>query len=324
MKKIILNKDEVNEVSWPLSEIVQFTGQNTRFINELIEIINNYFKNKNSEELSSSIYLGEDKLPKSFFEVLVINNKNELKEQITINKNSLLEKVIKTNLENINQAINFEKNNDLLCEISLEIEKNFIFSDCYEISFEDYNKEKFLKQNLKIDIKESSLKNEFQMLLIFINMLLENYKKDLQQQLIILNNVDMYLTKSEYDKLVQLLLKLKNTVNVYFILITNKKGYCYIVEETMESIVVFNDKIFNVPKLNILKDFIINNYPINCEFSNESILELLQDIIHEIYLSMPKNNLKSKIVQKILNEEMNIKNEVKIVSKIELEYLTNN
>ena len=227
----------------------------------------------------------------------------QLIEQISINKNTLIYEYLKNvletlscqrmlnvvdeNLTNIYLAIN-EKLNSKVGKISIDYEMQNLFyivskSDVYTNSGEDIE----------------TLSN-YDLLIVLLKLVKENNSVNPEKTLILLNNIDHLCTRFEYDKIVEFLRDYDESI--FAIMFISIDKYVYISKEVLNNIVVINDTTFQVPKYESIEEYLLGHYPMNYEFEETEIVQLLKNTLNSIGIENDIISYKELLVKKLINK----------------------
>ncbi len=332
MKKLLLYNLSGNEVNLNFGSVTQLLGENGEEKEYIIKSLSKYFSNHKYAEYEEvqnyNIMINDDEIGRGYFKVDVFSNIDEIDKQMTTEKKAILSDYI------INLVETFEINREV-CSLNEHIEKIVtkfnenvqISSLNVEVDSIDYGIKELIKNHLQVKVYNEKYCNleyisNINKIMCYLEILEKVNINSPQKRLIIFNNIDNYISVSEYVVLIKELGKISVQNDFYFILSTSKEGYACLDEELIKSINVVNDVIFNVPDIDIIREFVENNYPYYRQITNEEMLEMLSQIVHKIGKENKLINIDSQVTLKLINnQELKKTKGIKIPNKIELYYI---
>lgn len=290
-----------------MGNITQILGANFYVKYYIQESIQKHFSlykyQEYDERMEDNIVIDGDVPGRKEYKVININSRESIIEQIRIAKgtimygyfNNILEtltcqkqiNMIDENLTNVYNVINGKLKEDV-GNISIDYEmQNLLFmvskSTIYTITGEDIER----------------MKN-YELLMVLLKLLKENNAFNPEKVLLLLQNIDHLCTRNEYAKIVEYLLEYDK--NIYALLFTSIDKYVYVNKETVGHIIVFNDVSFQVPEYDAIEEYLINNYPVHCEFDECEIMQFLRNTLNSVGVENDEISYKDLLVKKLINK----------------------
>ncbi len=317
-----------------LCALTQILGGNNEdkdfMLNSISKFFSKYRYSKDEEIQSENILLNGGEIGRNYFAVSYIYDIKDIELNLTLNKTSLLKDYIVSISEGIETAIIIEKLN---IELQLLMDKiNISLQSTMQelmLSTDNYTSEEIFKKKIDIQLISNEISNveylsNYRKLEVYLKLIFELNNKDPKKRLVIFRNIDMYISSSEYLKLIVIIRKMILYGDYWFVITSSQKEYTIIDEETIEGINVLNDSLFNVKSLKVLKSFVEKNYPYNKIFTDEEFIDELSNIIGDIGKPVQLKNVASQVMLKEINtsEYCEVKPS-KLANLLELEYIQN-
>ncbi len=333
MMKMCFNKGTIYEQSVNVSNFTQFLGMNCIEKERIFRHLSLYCTSKRAVDIElfyndevPSITVNGERVSKGRFEVFYIKTIDDLDFHLSNKKDSCFNKFCNYRLENYYISKRIDVINQELQNIVNEANEDFrkfLNSEeelPKEFSLKDLTVSDIIKNNITFE-KNIELSN-FEKYVMFIKFIINNYEKNLQEQIIIFNNIDCFLTVEQYKSLISIMEEARGKYNIYFFVATSKVGYNNITMENITYATIFNKKVFDFPSIDIVTKFLCDNYPINKNINDKDVIKILNEMCHYIYSDFNFLSYEALVCTRIFNSYENIKNKgVNVPSKIELKYL---
>lgn len=312
-----------------LGEITQLCGTNLNKKRFIIDSIYKYFSGHRYTEYEGNfvenVKIDNSQIGRKYFDVIRIKSIDDLIDELKISKTSAvmqwinfqLEKIeYKFELEKVEEALDgiYDNLNDVLVYNNIGIKFNYEIKSMLEILQKSYvmpEQGEFLET-----------KTGYELLKIYLKLLLELQRLMPQQKLIILENIDHIVSIDEYNKVIQIIKGIIVNGNMRFILTTSLDGYVSVDKEILSGINVINDEIFSFPEYEYLYKFILDNYPCQYIPSDDEVLEKIRWSIQKIGNNIAKLDFKSEIYLKLINKTLGIEsNGYKKINQMELSFI---
>lgn len=312
-----------------LGEITQLCGTNLNKKRFIIDSIYKYFSGHRYTEYEKNfvenVKIDNSQIGRKYFDVIRIKSIDDLINELKISKTSAvmqwinfqLEKIeYKFELEKVEEALDgiYDNLNDVLVYNNIGIKFNYEIKSMLEILQKSYvmpEQGEFLET-----------KTGYELLKIYLKLLLELQRLMPQQKLIILENIDHIVSIDEYNKVIQIIKGIIVNGNMRFILTTSLDGYVSVDKEILSGINVINDEIFSFPEYEYLYKFILDNYPCHYIPSDDEVLEKIRWSIQKIGNNIAKLDFKSEIYLKLINKTLGIEsNGYQRINQMEISFI---
>lgn len=292
-----------------ISNITQVLGVNFRskqFVcDSLIKHFSQYKYQVYDEYMENNIRINGEIPGRREYKIISIKNREELIEQIKMSKNTLIYEYV----NNIIETLSCQKQLNIIDEILTKIYMIINEKIEHEIGAIclDYDMQNLLNIVSKSDVlaisgTEIELISNYELFCILFKLVKEINKANLEKIIILLPDIDHLLTSREYEKTMSLLMDYDKMVYVCSFISTN--NYLYLSKDIMESVVVLNSTIFQVPCYDVLESFIIDHYPLNCEFTEIEIFNILKKTLNLIGIEDDKISYNELLVKKMINKAL--------------------
>jgi hypothetical protein len=311
MKQLKVKEKDGSYVNLQFDKITQLFGLNGERKDFILDTIAKHFSkhryNEDETIQSESVKLAGEEVGRSYFETQYIYDILDIEANLSFTKTSLLREFVTIEAEQIAIIDILEQMNrsvqSLMDNLNIVMQKKI---DSIFLSTDDYTIDEFLKKKITIDIENnehSCMKylDNSKKLEMFLNLLEEANHLMPKKRLIILRNIDMYINQYEYLEIMLKIKEITDASDCWFIVTTSKIGYGLITDETIEGINVINDSVFNVPSLDVLKEFIESKYPVDKTFEANEFIEELTEIIQQIGQRTKLKSTCSQVLLKTIN-----------------------
>lgn len=310
MKIIIVNKNKKQIIN--LSKLTQLLGYNFSekdfIVNSIIKHFSTYKYKEYEEYMIDNIFFDLNvKAGREFFQVININNKNDLISFIKLSKASLFQEYINNELKKFDSQCHIEEIRDILNKIYYNLNESIVDNiGNIKIDFDNENLFNIVQKSEVYNINELPIESNtsFELFEIVLNIIDKIQSTEPRRLLVIVNNIDHMVGINEYKALIKHIITLINKSNTYFFTTLSIQGYPVVEKEYLEGINIVNDIVFNIENFEMIKEFLIYNYPIFINFSDDEILQLYGSICHQIGKNNDIDDIRSRIVLKLINNSI--------------------
>ena len=303
--------------SFNLLPITQLCGQNIIKKSYILESFRRHFSSykykEGQEKWINNIKIDGSFIGRKYFSILSIKNIDNIFNAIKCTKQSLMMEYLKQLIQNFELQKRMENihveldcifqilNNDIHQLGAIELD--YSMSDIWDIL---QKSDIYGENQTRLDNKSG-----YEIIVILLNLLEQKLSYTPQKQLIIFENIDHFLTKEEYVKIIKKIEMIVKKYDIYFIITTSLDEYVECEKDILSGITIFGDVNFQMPDFNDIKSFIIENYPWNKKISDEMIKILLEKIVQKIgrksYLCSVEENVLCKMINQtlLLSESLN-------------------
>lgn len=336
MKKMVIKDENNNEIEINFANFTQLLGYNILkkqfIIDSLVKHFSNHRYKYEDEFMINNIKIDGEICGRKYYDTKIFSRIDDFDQELSLNKTAILNEYLSTQLNSFDFCKKQREINSIFESIIIEINKKMDIEPLdFQITAIEYGIKDIIEKNINIDFLDNTQKyykyyiKNVNKILAYLKILENLNRINPINRLIILKDMDKYLLLAEYNKVIVKILKLIDTNNFTFIISTSAERYSYLDEERISGLNVVNDKIFNVPSIDILYDFILNHYPYNINISKADLINLIIPIIHKIGVNEEILKFESVVSLKILNKSLNILNKpIKKPNDLELKYLQSN
>ena len=323
-------KNNYKDLLINLTQFTQLCGIDFLKKSFIIDSITKHFSNYKYQDfeenmINNVLFENDEPVGKKYFKIIRICNKTDIINLIKFTKASIFQEYINSKIEEFDFKKYLEQINDILEKLYINI-NNEILNDLgnIKINFENENifnivQKSYIESSNGLNIEQNSNFELFNVLINIINRL-QHYSPN--KLLIIVDNIDHLINKEEYNKLYKNIINLINETDTFFLFSISINNYPIINNEYIDGINIINDVIFNFSNYEKFKSFILDNYPINVDLSDEKIFEFTNMIINYIGFNNININLKSNIFLKLLNDSLAVNSCIKSdINNIEISFI---
>ena len=341
-----LSHPHKDNITLSFGQFTQVVGQDQQLKYYIWQILLWYFGGKKYSEEDLVLFeqdepkiLIEDMVvPRSEFRVIQLSNINDLIDQMEYKKGTIAYDYIKKKINTVEMIEQIENINDNLDRISLLLNQslNLQINDIiYHTEAKYFNTEQLIQKNFlpyfgqnykNISFEFVDNKTKF---LLFLSML-ETVIMDCSEKiLLVLRNMDDYLSYKEFVECCEQLEYLTNRSNIlYTISFPSNEGYLHVTKEVLEEINIVSDYVEHFYSLEFMYERFANQYPINQIPDEQDFLSSLRkigpylfssDILH-MSLSI-EDQVALRILNNLYQYEMQIKIRIEAVNPMLLKYL---
>lgn len=344
--KMNLSHPYKDNISLSFGQFTQVVGQDQQLKYYIWQILLWYFGGKKYSE--EDLVLFEQNEPKisidntvvsrSEFSVIQISNINDLIEQMEYKKGTVAYHYIKQKINSIEMMELIENINDNLDRISLLLNQklNLQIDDIvYHTEAKYFNTDQLIQKNFLPYFGQNDKNISFEFVdnktkfLLFLSMLEAMLMNSDEKVLLVLRNMDDYLSYNEFVKCCEKMEFLTNHSNsLYIVSFPSNEGYLHVTKEVLEEINIVSDYVDHFYSLDFMYGRFTNQYPINQIPDEQEFLTSLRkvgpylfssDIFH-MSLSI-EDQVALKILNKLYQYEMKTKFRIESVNPMLLKYL---
>lgn len=335
-----------DNITLSFGQFTQVIGQDQQLKYYIWQILLWYFGGKKYSE--EDLVLFEQNEPKiliddmvvsrSEFRVIQLSNINDLIEQMEYKKGTIAYDYIKKKINTVDVMEQIENINDHLDRISLLLNQNLnlqLDEINYHTEPKYFNTDQLIQKNFLPYFGQNDKNISFEFVdnktkfLLFLSMLEAVITDQSEKILLVLRNMDDYLSYKEFVECCEQLEYLTNHSNMlYTISFPSNEGYLHVTKEVLEEINVVSDYVENFYSLEFMYERFTNQYPINQIPDKQDFLSSLRkigpylfssDILH-MSLSI-EDQVALRILNNLYQYEMKIKFRIEPVNPMLLKYL---
>ena len=335
-----------DNISLSFGQFTQIVGQDQQLKYYIWQILLWYFGGKKYseedlvlfEQNEPKILIDDTMVSRSEFSVIQVSNINDLIEQMEYKKGTVAYDYIKKKINSIEIMEQIENINDNLDRISLLLNQklNLHIDDIiYHTEAKYFNMDQLIQKNFLpyFGQKDKNISFEFvdnkKKFLFFLSMVEAMVMNGDKKFLLVLRNMDDYLSYNEFVKCCEKMELLTNHSNsLYIVSFPSNEGYLHVTKEVLEEINIVSDYVDHFYSLEFMYERFINQYPINQIPDEQDFLTSLRkvgpylfssDILH-MSLSI-EDKVALKILNKLYQYEMKTKFRIESVNPMLLKYL---
>ncbi len=335
-----------DNITLSFGQFTQVVGQDQQLKYYIWQILLWYFGGKKYSE--EDLVLFEHNEPKiliddmvvsrSEFRVIQLSNINDLIEQMEYKKGTIAYDYIKKKINTVEMMEQIENINDNLDRISLLLNQNLnlqLDEINYHTEAKYFNTDQLIQKNFLPYFGQNDKNISFEFVdnktkfLLFLSMLEVVIMDRSEKVLLVLRNMDDYLSYKEFVECCEQLEHLTNNSNIlYTISFPSNEGYLYVTKEVLEEINIVSDYVDHFYSLEFMYERFANQYPINQIPDKQDFLSSLRkigpylfssDILH-MSLSI-EDQVALKILNNLYQYELKIKFRIEPVNPMLLKYL---
>ena len=296
--------------SFNLEKITQLCGQNVMKKTYIFESIRRYFSTyKYREEQNKwreNIKVDGEAVGRKFFEILSVSSMEDVLMTIKWSKQSLMMDYVKQ----LTQRFEWQTHMRVINE---ELEKMFQMMNLeinhlgkLELVFAMSNVWDILQKSEVVGIEQKILEEQdnYELLMIFMNLIEEVLKCNPRKMLVLIENLDHLVTREEYMCVLNKLNEITRKFDVYFVLSTSIDGYVKYDKELCSGIKIFGDVDFQMPEFDKIAEFINERYPYHKVLADEQIFNDLRMVTQKIGQSDFLYSVEESVVCKMVNKTL--------------------
>lgn len=260
-----------------LERITQLCGQNIRKKSYILESLRKYFSTyKYNEEYNkwrNNVKIDNEIVGRKFFKLISISGISEILSLIKLSKQSLMTEYIKQLMQKFDYQNHLHIINEELEKIFQTMNNEIQDIGSVELTYTETNIWDMIQKSSITGSNETLLedKDNYEILLIFLNLIEEIIKINPEKMMIVLENIDHLITCEQYKNILDRLKKIVMKYDIYFILSTSMDGYVICDKELCQGITILNDIDFQMPEFDKVAQYVNYNYPYDKNLSEKKI-----------------------------------------------------
>ena len=335
-----------DNITLSFGQFTQIVGQDQQVKYYIWQILLWYFGGKKYseedlvlfEQNEPKILIDDTVVSRSEFRMIQLSNINDLIEQMEYKKGSVAYDYLKKKINFTEIIEQIENINDNLDRISLLLNQNLnlqLEEINYHTEAKYFNTDQLIQKNFLPYFGQNDKNISFEFVdnktkfLLFLSMLEVVITDQSEKVLLVLRNMDDYLSYKEFVECCEQLEYLTNHSNIlYTISFPSNEGYLHVTKEVLEEINIVSDYVDHFYSLEFMYERFTNQYPINQIPSKQEFLSSLRmigpylfssDILH-MSLSI-EDQVALRILNNLYQYEMKIKFRIETVNSMLLKYL---
>ena len=335
-----------DNITLSFGQFTQVVGQDQQLKYYIWQILLWYFGGKKYseedlvlfEQNEPKILIDDTVVSRSQFRVIQLSNINDLIEQMEYKKGTIAYDYLKKKINTVEMMEQIENINDHLDRISLLLNQNLnlkLDGINYHTEARYFNADQLIQKNFLPYFGQNDKNISFELVdnktkfLLFLSMLQVVITDQSEKILLVLRNMDDYLSYKEFVECCEQLERLTNYCNMlYTISFPSNEGYLHVTKEVLEEINIVSDYIDHFYSLEFMYERFTDQYPINQIPSKQEFLSSLRkigpylfssDILH-MSLSI-EDQVALRILNNLYQYEMKIKFHIEPVNPMLLKYL---
>ena len=311
MKITIKENEEFN-----LAPVTQLCGMNVLKKRELLDAIVNYFLEK---DLNCDIRVDGEVVGKEYFTIHHIMDKRDFAAEFAFSKNSMIYKTVLNYIHQFETEKMMEQIDNqyamVFREINHRLSKNV---GKISVEYDLIKKNEELIKKCEVNVPEDN----GELLVLYINLMLEQNRIAPEKRLIIIENVDFMIERQKYLQIIDYCSEAAKESDIWFLFSVSIPGFGVVKEELMDGITVVNDIIYSFDEVSYVKTYVEENYPRYKEFAQTEIMEALQECLHSLG-SVYAPSVTGMVYDKMISNSMGIYKKTKRedIKSAEIAYL---
>ena len=344
--KINVSHPYKDNITLSFGQFTQIVGQDQQLKYYIWQILLWYFGGKKYseedlvlfEQNEPKILIDDMVLSRSEFRVIQLSNINDLIEQMEYKKGTVAYDYIKKKINTVDVMEQIENINDHLDRISLLLNQNLnlqLDEINYHTEAKYFNTDQLIQKNFLPYFGQNDKNISFEFVdnktkfLLFLSMLEVVITDQSEKVLLVLRNMDDYLSYKEFVECCEQLEHLTSHSNLlYTISFPSNEGYLHVKKEILEEINIISDYVDHFHSLEFMYQRFANQYPINQIPDEQNFLTSLRKIgpylfssdIFHMSLSI-EDQVALKILNNLYQYEMKTKFHIEAVNPMLLKYL---
>lgn len=335
-----------DNIALSFGQFTQVVGQDQQLKYYIWQILLWYFGGKKYseedlvlfEQNEPKILIDDTVVSRSEFRVIQLSNINDLIKQMEYKKGTIAYDYLKKKINTVEMMEQIENINDHLDGISLLLNQNLnlqLDGINYHTESKYFNADQLIQKNFLPYFGQNDKNISFEFVdnktkfLLFLSMLQVVITDQSEKILLVLRNMDDYLSYKEFVECCEQLERLTIHCNMlYTISFPSNEGYLHVTKEVLEEINIVSDYIDHFYSLEFMYERFTKQYPINQIPSKQEFLSSLRkigpylfssDILH-MSLSI-EDRVALRILNNLYQYEMKIKFRIEPVNPMLLKYL---
>ncbi len=296
--------------TFELETVTQLCGQNIVKKTYILESLRRYFSTfKYREERNKwrdNVKVDNKVVGRKFFTLLSVNGISEILTMIKWSKQSLMIEYVKQLIQKINCQMHLRVINDELDEIFQMMNEDINQLGTIELAYTMSDMWDMVQKSSVIGSDETLLedKGNYELLLIFLNLIEAVIKANPKKMLVIIENIDHLISRKEYMDILTRIQNIGIKYDIYFIVSTSIDGYVGCNKALCHGISILGDLDFQMPEFEEVSKYIYDNYPYNKRISEKQLQDDLSKIIHRIGQKEFLCSVEENVVCKLINQSM--------------------
>lgn len=310
--KITIKEDE----EFNLAPVTQLCGMNVLKKRELLDAIVNYFLEKDP---NCDIRVDGEVVGNEYFAIHHIRDKRDLSAEFAFSKNSMIYKTVLNYIHQFEAEKMMEQIDNQYAMVFQEI--NHRLSENIgkiSVEYDLIKKNEELIKKCEVNVPE----NSGELLVLYINLMLEQNRITPGKRLIIIENIDFMIERQTYLQIIDYCNEIAKENDIWFLFSLSIPGFGVVKEELLDGITVVNDVIYSFDEVSYVKAYVEENYPIYREFSQTEIMDTLRECLHSLG-SVYAPSVTAMVYDKMISSSMGIYKETKNenIKSAEIAYL---
>lgn len=296
--------------TFELETVTQLCGQNIVKKTYILESLRRYFSTfKYREERNKwrdNVKVDNKVVGRKFFTLLSVNGISEILTMIKWSKQSLMIEYVKQLIQKINCQMHLRVIDDELDEIFQMMNEDINQLGTIELAYTMSDMWDMVQKSSVIGSDETLLedKGNYELLLIFLNLIEAVIKANPKKMLVIIENIDHLISRKEYMDILTRIQNIGIKYDIYFIVSTSIDGYVGCNKALCHGISILGDLDFQMPEFEEVSKYIYDNYPYNKRISEKQLQDDLSKIIHRIGQKEFLCSVEENVVCKLINQSM--------------------
>ena len=288
-----------NNEEFYLAPVTQLCGMNVLKKRELLDGILNYFLEKDSY---CDIRVDGNAVGKEYFTLHHVMDVRDLAAEFAFSKNSMIYKTVLEYIHQFEAEKIMEQIDRQYAMIFQMINRRFSENiGKLSVEYDLIKKNEELIKKCEVNVPE----DHGELLMLYINLILEQNRISPEKRLVIIENVDFMLERQKYLQLIDFCNEIAKESDMWFLFSVSIPGYGVVKEELMEGITVVNDVIYSFDEVSYVKAYIEENYPMYKEFSQTEIMDALRECLHSLGAGY-EPSVASMVIDKMISNSMGI------------------
>ena len=285
-----------DNITLSFGQFTQVVGQDQQLKYYIWQILLWYFGGKKYseedlvlfEQNEPKILIDDTVVSRSEFRVIQLSNINDLIEQMEYKKGTIAYDYLKKKINTVEMMEQIENINDHLDRISLLLNQNLnlqLDGIYYHTEAKYFNADQLIQKNFLPYFGQNDKNISFEFVdnktkfLLFLSMLQVVITDQSEKVLLVLRNMDDYLSYKEFVECCEQLERLTIHCNMlYTISFPSNEGYLHVTKEVLEKINIVSDYVDHFYSLEFMYERFTNQYPINQIPSKQDFLSSLRKI----------------------------------------------
>lgn len=298
--------------TFELDSVTQLCGQNMVKKTYILESMRRYFSTfkypEQPNKWRDNVKVDNKVVGRKFFTLISVKGISDILAMLGWAKQSLFTQYMKQLIEKLDCQMHLRTITDEVEEIIGLMNKEMNQLGNIELTYTISDVWDMVQNSSITGCDETLLENQgnYELLLIFLNLLEEIVKVNPKKILVILENIDHLISRKEYRDVLSKLQNIGMKYDIYFILSTSIDGYIGCEPSLCNGISVFGDVDFQMPEFDKILEYIQDNYPYNKKIDKKQLENDLEGIIHKIGQKQFLCSVEESVICKLINQSMMI------------------